>query len=440
MTYEPNLRDPRVVTRIRNALGFAKGVLSETKPHQWSTRFIDKHLGQQQHPLGAWLRAQLLITTDDHWNKETGACKQYMLNASGYLYLKSLISGESSYTTSPEQIKLAVLNELIEPELEHEPLKSGYVSDGCFTDESHWTNYKLNESGSDFLRNLKPKDIKNNYHRPYPIVSQVRNEQLIKQWATTHFEKELKSRVFVYKDKSDRLWHPLQGVKKEYKKVLFNEFDLNYQYDIQCCAPSLIHQYAQTCGMDLYLFGIREYLKDRQAIRSRIAKETDITTQQAKIVINALFSGAQLGLNKESALYQEIKDEAKIEFLKQDDFIIKLRADIKTCWEYIAPNLTRVIITTKTGKSRTQPITPKQKWGVYFRLERQVLDSIKEFMDKEQINYFLEHDGWASSEQLNELELIQWVKDKTGYSIKLEMNSLKQHLPQPIPYCIGSPE
>jgi hypothetical protein len=40
------------------------------------------------------------------------------------------------------------------------------------------------------------------------------------------------------------------------------------------------------------------------------------------------------------------------------------------------------------------------------------------------IQYFLEHDGWVCSKELDKELLIKWIKDKTGYDIQLDMDVL----------------
>jgi len=142
MTYNPNLKDARVLKRIKRAYGFAKGVLSEN-PHRWSTRYIDKYFGHQGNDLGKWLRQQLLTCTNEAFNKNTGLTKEYKLNKAGVDYLHS------------------VLNNSIEPA--------------------------------------------------------VYDQQIIKQWIESEFKAELESRKFNYEDKSNRLWHPIQSLRREHK-------------------------------------------------------------------------------------------------------------------------------------------------------------------------------------------------------------------------------
>ncbi len=90
MAYTPNFNDPRVIARSKQAIGFACGVMSTTKPHAWSSRYIDKYFGISSNKLSRYLRDKLLICTDDYYryNSTSNQCKQYKLNQTGLDYLR----------------------------------------------------------------------------------------------------------------------------------------------------------------------------------------------------------------------------------------------------------------------------------------------------------------------------------------------------------------
>jgi len=355
MEYIPNFNDPRVIKKIKRALGFVGACLSDTKPHQWSTRYMDEHFGQQQNDLSKWLRTELVICTNERYSKDLHFCKAYIKNKTGYDNLVSLLK----HTTS------------------------------------------------------------------YPSVLQVGN--LVTDWVKDEYKTELETKVFEYTDKSGRLWHPLQRVRKEHKIVVFSNNGLKYQYDIECCAPTLIHQYSQMLDdpMDLYLPALTKYINDRKSIRVQIATEVEIPEDLAKEIISALVNGAQLGMNRDSDIYQLLNgDSARIEYLKQNEYIKQLRLDIKTCWAYIKQTLPIVTKPDKNGKVRTKPINSKQKAGVYFDLERKVLNSTRDYLDYTNNKYFLEHDGWVCTDEINVDELTKWIKNSTGYDVKLDSTKL----------------
>jgi len=342
--YTPNFSDPRVAKRIKTALGFACGVMSETKSHPWSTRHIDKYFGQQTTDISKYLRKILLIETNSHWNKDTGECKEYILNARGVDYLREA---------------LKINNILI-----------------------------------------------------YPIVYDL---------AQKDHSKELTSGDFQYKDKSNRLWHPLQRYRKEYRSQILNDSGYLHDYDIECAAPTLIHQYAQHLGMDEYLFALRRYLTNRVEVRNELANKLELEPAAAKEIINALFAGARIANHEDSDIYHILNgDRARIDLLKEDQYIAELRCDIKTCWDYISPTISRRTRTQANGKERLLAITCKQRWHVYFELERKVLNSVRNYLDEIESKYFLIHDGWMCDREIDKDQLIDYVRNQTEFDVRFE--------------------
>lgn len=373
MSYQPNFQDPRVQRRCRRALGFACGAISATNSQAWSTRYIDQWFGVQSNPLSAYLRAQLLVVTNDHWNKDTGECKQYVLNSPAVQQLKQDLGIASEATSN---IVLQVVNNIYEP--------------------------------------------------------------------------ELVSGEFAYKDKSCRLWHPLQNFRRDVKTQVLESAGYGFHYDIECCAFNLIHQHSQRIPeividqkwqqgpMDLYLFALREYITDRTRIRAEIAHEADVSPGVIKRLINALLAGAKLSTNPTTEIYRLLDgDCARIRFLQQHEYLTCLRADIKTCWHYIKPTMPRRSRTQASGQERMIPISSRQKWGVYFDLERQVLNEVREFLCECDNKHFLEHDGWSCEHEIDQTSLSQRIQERTGFRVNFELTS-RQHTT--IPYCLTSPQ
>ena len=370
MTYQPNLKDPRVTRRIRHALGFAIGVLSTTKSHAWSTRYIDRHFGHGGNDLSRWLRSLLLITTKATWNKDKGECKEYLLNGGGVGYLRAVLHG---------------LNDITYQE---------YVSN---------------------------KDVFSHSLLPYCDTSFATDDlwdyNLVRDWVIREYGAELNTK-FRYEDRSNRLWHPIQNIKSRFRRDIMTEHGYSYDYDISCCAPTLILRHAQELGLDEWQPAIQEYLVDRDRIRKELACDVDVEVGKIKVLINSLFCGARLGCNPQYSLSELFDhDRAVIMCLQQHPFITQLRADIKQCWRTIETTLVRREDAT-TG--RKIPLNSRQKWGRYFELERIVQTSIRGYLDSNGNRYFLEHDGWCCQQPVDCALLSQWVYEDTGYWIKIE--------------------
>lgn len=376
-TYHPNFKDKRVAARARKAIGFAKAVISEDKPHSWSTRYLDKYFGQQQHPLSQYLRRVLLITTNNHWSIDNKTCKEYILNAEGYRFLRDSLDGKTTLTWK-------------------EYRKSG----------------EQDEAGAS-----ADKD-------PTCITSLFNPEaaydyKIVNEWCRREFSEELANLAFSYDDKSNRLWHPLQHVKRENKRQVLAEAGLVHQYDVDCCAPTLLLQYAQTVGMDLWLEHLNEYLNNKTAIRNQIAEETEIPVKSVKVIINALFNGARIGSSPRQQISPLIQfEKARAEFLRTHEFIAGLRKDIKTCWDYIEEHHGRRYQVLKNGKTRKAAMKPTTKWAIYFDLERKVLNAVREYLEQTNNAHFLEHDGWTTAKAIDQAALQSYIEQKTGFVVK----------------------
>jgi len=290
------------------------------------------------------------------------------------------------------------------------------VTTNCWysMDQGKCKEYTLNRPGYDaVVAQLKTDNDAINSVADLPL-----------QWAQQEFADELSTKIFTYSDIKGRLWHPLQNVRREYKRSILASANLRFQYDIQCCAPTLIMQHAQQQEdpMDVIPEYIDAYIRDRTSIRNEIGQAVDLDPSAIKVLVNALFSGAKLGNNSTFAIYKMLDgDHARIEYLKQDPFICGLKQDIKMCWDYIKPSMPRTSVTNKNNRQQMLPISSRDKWNRYFLLERQVLNAVIDYLNLNEIQFFAEHDGWTTSKELDQNELITHVVQTTGYRIKLEL-------------------
>ena len=394
MTYQPNFSDPRVRARAQRSLGFVRGCVSDTKSTAWSTRHIDRYLGQQQNSLGAWLRQHLLTVTDLHWNHTTGVCKRYVRNPAGVEYVTACVAERNSISFEA------------------------------------WQGLRT-QSRRDNLRDLVEESGNDNTNYtilPYCITSQ--NTCSVDAWVQAEHGSELLQGEFEYEDISSRLWHPLQRLRREYRPRVLAAAGLAHQYDIVCSAPTLLHQHSwripEVIGsrggwkqgpMDLWLHTLRDYIPNRQQLRAELAQRAEISTQVAKQIITALFCGAHISRHPTSAISEMLSgDQARIEFLKQDPWLTALREDIAVLWDY----LNRTIPRRYSAAGRKLPISSRQKWMLYFELERSVLDSVRAYMKQHDIKSFLEHDGWTCDQAIDQEELTKWIEESTGFCVQLE--------------------
>lgn len=355
--YSPNLKDPRVLKRIKHAYGYARGVFSEVKEQQKSIAALEKHFGKLSNPLSCYLFNTLLECTDQHYSEVAGISKKYRLIPAGVEKIRDVLKGKLEIILTPGEIKLLP---------------------------------------------------------PDPSARAI-DELVVNAFVEREYGEQLKTLEFTYEDKSSRYWNELQNVRSEFRTKVFAKHGMKYNYDIRACAPTLLMQHAQQQNGVCFV-EIEKLLKDRNAYRQFLADECEIGIKDAKTVINSLFCGAILGVSSRFALSKVLNyDVARIMCAKELTEV--LRKDIKEMWSEIAPTMSR----RKNKIDRLIPLQPRDKWARYFRLEREVIDAVQKYMKKTGNRYFLEHDGWTCEKMIDERELIAFVKKSTGYSIELDL-------------------
>ena len=100
MPYTPNFADPRVQRRIVNAIAFVQQHVRQSRSQPLGTRYIDSVFSSQRRPLGKYLRQQLLICSDERYNKDLKITKRYRLNAPGLAELEQQLSQYKQQTVT----------------------------------------------------------------------------------------------------------------------------------------------------------------------------------------------------------------------------------------------------------------------------------------------------------------------------------------------------
>lgn len=336
--YIPNFNDPRIQKRVTKALGWAAGCV-RSEPREMAKNWIDAHLGQQQNELGRWLRDKLLVCRDNTYffGDDGSKCKEYSLNQAGWNEVSGMLLGiQNANAAAPMQ------------------------AEG---------------------KGKAKHDM-----------------ELVHAWVREDYKDELASKDFQYTEKnSARLWHPLQNLTRDAKLFVWQREGLGFNYDIQACAPTLIVQHAQHLGLDEWLYGIQEFLADPRAFRKHVADvagydyNDEQQAKKVKALVTALFCGAKLGANKDFALFHLLdQDYKRVKALQNDARLMLLKDDIKRCWQVIEVESMGVI---KNEGGRKIALNSKRKWNRYFDLERLVLNSVRGYLTKQGLKFFLEHDG-----------------------------------------------
>lgn len=353
----------------------ASACLSTTKPTHIGTRFIDKHFGRANDPIGHYLRKQLLTVVSDHYTfgDEGSKTKSYVLNYEGFKFVSSLIGIEPINDTKKEY--------------------------NLFANALEWAKQTYED---ELNGEIKYEEKSNRYWHPIQnIKSAVRDDLL----ASNGFQ-------FTYD-----IQNAAPSILYQFSRQIPTKFD-NKGKQIQGPNTEVLET-------------IEYYLKNKTHIRNQLAKEANIEVAVIKRIITSLFAGAKLSANKHTAIWDLVDgDEAVIYFLMQHDFVIALRKDIEVMWDYIKPVIpfrqavdgNKQPIFNKDGSRRKSPINSRDKWSIYFEQEKRVVDEIKQYLDLVGVRYFLVHDGFYTNKPVpfGIEDMTKWIEAGTNYVLDFD--------------------
>lgn len=234
------------------------------------------------------------------------------------------------------------------------------------------------------------------------------------------FDEEVRTGKFEYEEQSNRQWHPLQRVPSTIRRPYMASHGYIYEYDLKACAPNLLLQYARRLGMAAATPHIEQYIQDRTEIRNLIAEQLNINPKIIKKIITALFAGAPLSHYPDTEIFRLLNgNHQHIDILKE--VLGDLRQEIKSLWDTIKQYTERTYVTTSKGTQRLKPLTGRDKWNIYFQLEREVMDSVRTYLKRTKNKFFNEHDGWRCVDVVDTNMLRTYVRNQTGYVIELDM-------------------
>jgi predicted transcriptional regulator len=220
--------------------------------------------------------------------------------------------------------------------------------------------------------------------------------------------------VFEYNEQGGRAYNGLQNISKEIKQQEFALRGYDYDYDIECCAPTLFLQRAGQIKPNMrQLDYIDFYLTNKTQVRDELCIKYNLSGRQIKQVINGLFQGGVLNTYRDNKIFGYLNHNTyKMTAFKQDLFVKSLQADIKYMWKILRDD---VKLTLKTNIKR---LNGNYKSQYYKILEGQVMRPIWKYLKKNKVKHFREHDGFRSSEFVVPYDLEQIVKTSTGYQVK----------------------
>jgi hypothetical protein len=258
--------------------------------------------------------------------------------------------------------------------------------------ESVCKTYKLNLDGYHTLCNLIDYEPK---FQPAP--------ELLETLDTGEFE---------YKTIGHRLYHPLQNLPKRIKRPLLASKGYRHEYDIECCAQTLLLQHAQRLGFSKPTPALDRYISDRTSVRNEIKTRTGLDSKTVKQILTALLNGSNLSCWHTNTIFAYVNyNREMIAFLKEDPYITEYITDVRSMWSEIRKH---------QSLRYKERFNAKMKSEMYRVLEESVRVVIQRYLKKTKNRAFVEHDGWSCQTAVDIERLCYEVKRQTGFVIKLD--------------------
>jgi len=363
------------------------------KPREWASNSIRTWMGKDN--FGTTLKDSLLVCVDRRYSNYEGNkfCMKYIRNDAVFKYLCLVLDG------------------------------------------------KMEVSLAQFL--AAKEDVE--FSRQAEEVAKKYDYELVAQLMQREHEAELKKKKFNMKRVGSREYHPIQNMRKAVRARFLSENGLPYDYDIEAAAPSLLYERAVRCEMKQELPMIKALVHDPVSVRYTIwnnlnkavnelnkhfrevgsgSTVKEFTLTEVKRIINAFFCGARVcyktGSYQNYALSNMLdNNQMKLIVLSDDEYCKELKKEIAKLWSAIKPHETH----RRSVEGRSLPLSSKQKWGIYFRLENKVMAAVKVALNRMDIKYLTMHDGMQTDKIVDTQWLSAEVFTETGYRVKFSSNA-----------------
>jgi hypothetical protein len=224
--------------------------------------------------------------------------------------------------------------------------------------------------------------------------------------------KELDSGEFEYTEKANRDYHPLQNLPKRIKKPLLASKGYRHEYDIRCCAQTLILQYARSLGFKKATDHLDRYISAKTTVRDQLSQRLELDTQTIKRILTALLNGASISAWHENMIFSYVNyNKRMINHLCEDPYIQGYQKEVRDLWKFLR---------STRDLDKGERFNAKMKSEIYRELEESVRVAIKRHLKKTQNVAFIEHDGWSSQKPVDIERLKYEVKQQTGFVIELD--------------------
>jgi hypothetical protein len=223
---------------------------------------------------------------------------------------------------------------------------------------------------------------------------------------------QIDSGVFEYKDTGHREYHPLQNLPKRIKRPLLASKGYRHEYDIQCCAQTLLLQQARSLGFNKATPALDRYISDRSSVRNQLSQQLGLDAETIKKILTAILNGASISAWHENMIFSYVNyNRLMISELSVNPYIQQYQKDVRGVWSEIRKH---------QGLDQGQRFNAKMKSEKYRFLEESVRVVIKRYLKKTKNVAFIEHDGWSCQRAVDIDQLLWEVKQQTGFVIALD--------------------
>jgi hypothetical protein len=218
-----------------------------------------------------------------------------------------------------------------------------------------------------------------------------------------------------------RIYEVFSGVQNIPRKVREAAFAGAWDYDISNCHFSILGQSACKAGYEVPY--IDEYLKNKRAIRQRLAKACGCSEDSVKQCLIALVYGAPPSTSKRATIGREL-GEARARVFISDRLVKGLYGDLKRVGKDVIAAMPshrgRKVNTLGLDASadKESVLLAHVLQGIEARALRAVMRRYGETI----LVPF--HDGWLSAQQLDVKELSSVIECETGYRFDIESRLL----------------
>lgn len=236
------------------------------------------------------------------------------------------------------------------------------------------------------------------------------------EWALKRYDYD----NFEYDVKTSRYWNPIQHLRKEIRNQALAVNGMTEQYDVECCAQTLMYQTYMRYKKNKPLMMMENYLEARSAIRNKIALDVGIEVDQVKQILTAFNNNGRLTDHftcKTFKYVNECKDTMNA--FNNHPSVKLLKADMSAMWKVLSKHEIEAFYHEDGSKVR---ITGSDKSGFYFATEKRVMDIAYNYLEANNKRYFRLHDAFVTEpiteQQIEEIK--QLIRTNTNYQIKFD--------------------